>query len=656
MPILAPTSTAPVTDPRFVTPNEGQKTVGAISSVQTTVIVQEHQLAYSGYKDNIDAFLASTAIGTKLFIENTGYPVTPSAHNFPLPLPRLSISIEDTIPKELAAGILKKWEGAGMTIEQYNEGNKMNPRSFVITNPTFKAIEGAIKISKESFPKSTGTCVPKGGMSALIVYHCIELYLRTNTYPAFRQFQGDEMEVDLETRSAVAIESQLKRPLSELRSVHGKRLRYGNAVTIGKAVEDGGEGIEEGTWIRDEDEEFLQEVVNPNNTVSRACPGGRPTSEGGFSSPSQCPKLPGIAFEYFEGMLIPDAAYIRSQINRFYIRCMGKNPKDLLVKFRQAVGDFATTPQGIICAHILKGMEISLEAQGQLHLLFDRQTYLGFVVFGVKWAIQVGGMWFKPESSTSLATTLERYQTHESTVVEVVELLKSMKILAPKAKAQELSGIDIAKMLAKVSFKGEDEEEGKRKIKELENMVARLKFGTHPLSVSEGNLAKAIRMSYAGFEGEESSIHVHFPRFRHYGIFESDVGIAMSQFGPTAPSFVVPKGGTKFRIDEAFGKMTPQQAKEEKAKIGKIFIAIKPLHEAVTDMQAFLKNPGIFTTCAQRSSIYQMVSPGKEAAHRWLNALIPACMSIPASFKEVEHKEPIEEKKAMIKELTLDDF
>lgn len=315
-------NTTGITDSRFAAKGLSMQKPGPISALNTVTSPQEHQIAYDGYLNNIDAFLAATAIGEKVNCSQQSYqvPLHTIEPTFPLPLPRVVFS-----PKKMAAAAFNKIMDAikaKSTIEPIS-GIAKHPHAIVINSPTWTMLRKIIVHSQDQVPQIDGTVRIHAAIEMQKVYAVIELYLRTNTYPAFKDTNGSRGLVNAQTAYP------LKRP-GEIEERHlTKKPRYANITVTHESQDvDMDEGAEKGVWFgvrSDRDVSFnFDEAFPINEAVFFAKPSPVKDSRASWSTPKNVPALPGLIFEYFDGMNLPDSTFIRTSMSRFAIRMLGK--------------------------------------------------------------------------------------------------------------------------------------------------------------------------------------------------------------------------------------------------------------------------------------------------------------------------------------------
>jgi hypothetical protein len=251
---------------------------------------------------------------------------------------------------------------------------------------------------------------------------------------------------------------------------------------------------------------------------------------------------------------------------------------------------------------MLKGIEISLDAQAQFFAMFDGKTYLGFTIIGAKWRIRWGAKWVVPSSATELERELSQIKTHSSSLRDVVAILNHRGSMVDEKDID--TGVKLAGFLATVLWDGE-EKEVRAEQKRLETIIGRLDFGTKKVGFAYETLTEALRAMSPTVD--ISLQHVSFPSAQEYVLFKDRHAIVLSRFGYKIPSFDIYKGQEAVLVNKpelALGA-AEDTGKVALAAIKQVMVAEKPFSAAVKDFAAFMKEPKIFQFSGQRSGIHK---------------------------------------------------
>jgi hypothetical protein len=594
-----------VMDPRFSSRGFNRQRQGPISDSPYLAIALERQVAYDGYKANIDVFLAATANKETYNINIPGIEIKEEPyHAFPLGIPRTVISFRTGVPTQIIENTVNNIKKKCAVTQV--KGVKGHANCYLVERPSYAFIKFVKMYVVNYAPKSEGYAQIGEAMEAAKILHYIDLYLRTNTYPAFKSDE-DVMSIPSTTAFNIGVE---KRPAYFTETHMTKKARYSH-VTMTHVIDGKGKEKEErGAWFGKESDRDV-EYTAMDDHVFYAKPSPAKDSRASWSAPKDVPSLPGLCFPYFTGMLTHDKKSLRYIPGERFLRMFGEEPKEPFLKYRSSTGGFATSESGIIMTHILAGVDISIDTQTKLHLLFDGQTYLGFCILGAKWAIQRGGMWHLPKTSSDLQADLKSIVTHASSLSEVIDKLKSMKISCSK----DCDACDLAEALSEIKWDNiEDEEERKDTQQWFEERVGRLDFGTTATNFGADTLAEVIEEIVDESDGLIN--HVHFPPASEYHVFKKREGVALARFGYLVPSFVIEKGTNSVRVssmhaDEKVGE-------SNRKMVTKILVSLKPLSRAVKDFQTFRNTKTIFQASGERAAGYRLHTLGGDPKDRFL--------------------------------------
>jgi hypothetical protein len=537
---LAPINNSKIPNARFAQRGETALTQGQISEVNCYAKPRNTQLAYQGYKANIDMFVAATLRNETLSVHSQGADVNFFNTSLPISIGPVIISFKDDITTPTLDAVLsgiKKFSPVSQ-----NSGIAKHKFCFTIQKPTYTMLVKLEPFVKVESPRMLGVCTRVAGIEMAKVLCCVEGYLRTNQYPAFRK-EGDAMEME---DVGLGLQKRKVAKWSEESSLM-KRLRYTEGVSMTHAI--GDQTVkEDGIWIgsiSDADVEIPGEL---NQVVINAKPSKQFNLSNSVFHPRNLPKETGILFPYFDGMNLPDPKFIMSTISNLFFRTLGKDPKASVSLMRRHVGDFATTKSAVALAHLLKGVEISLDSQGQLMVLADKGTYLGFVVIGAGWDIMFGNSWFSPDDADTLQEQIRTVKTHEGSLVEVLGMLREDGIKVDEVEC----GVDLAVALSKVKFSGEEEEVRERQ-EAYEEAVNGLDFGTRPVGAAAETILEAV-MTIGDVSMSLQKQHVYFPKAAHYHYFTERAAVVWSRFGQAGPSFRIGKTGVGHPITQDMAK------------------------------------------------------------------------------------------------------
>jgi hypothetical protein len=334
-------------------------------------------------------------------------------------------------------------------------------------------------------------------------------------------------------------------------------------------------------------------------------------------------------------MLTNDKQILRLVPGKHFMRLFGVDPKPGYLQYRNKVGGFASTAAGVTMSHILCGVDMSVETQTKLHLLFDGTTYLGFCLLGAKWAVQRGQLWHYPKTSAELRADLDTIHTHDSSLAEIVSKLEDLDIMNSIE-----DGCDLAEALAKIDWKrvGDDEEQ-KDLQRWFDNRVGRLDFGTRAVNFGIDTLMAAMLDIIHTTEPLDN--HVHFPPAKDYYLFAKREAVCLARFGYLVPSFEIEKGIDPVRISSLHADKS--QGDKNRKLVSKVLIAMKPLNKAVQDFRVFRNLKRVFQGSSERAASYRLNTMGGVVKDRFLKELGEVIQKL-----ETDNSHPSSSSKAVV--------
>lgn len=396
------------------------------------------EVAYDLYRSNIDAFMHATITNKTTFAQAPAFydhmkdslqlPITESPVAFN-PAMKLSDDQAKVILSKLGMGAGMKF--VGKTLE------------YQVQYPSRKVLANIIKIHNPSFGVGRDRLTPLGLKAFIKTLSLIEAFLSTNYYPAFSALDAEipdipEMDMGVSGRYI----SAGKRKTAFYGYVDGlkrgaEELVQNNAYKKRRAMME--EKVGEGMDVEDDSDEEEDTTHNavftlPNKSlagaVTYAKPSGRPSNVN-FGPPGSVPSLPGLVFPYFPGLNNPDYTTIREVCVNHFFRLFGdtfEKCKENLKEFKMGCNGLAGTKEGMMITHMYKGIELALETQTRLYLVFDPE-YRGFVLLGAHFSVHDGSKWVEPVSAADIQVELAKMDTHKSAVNRIAEILSEVKLI-----------------------------------------------------------------------------------------------------------------------------------------------------------------------------------------------------------------------------------
>lgn len=548
------------------------------------------QLAFSGYKDAIEAFLYATAVGKKTLVSAGHFPIpTDYAPTVPLPLPQTIFRLAKAANPEQLKKLKEALESAG--IKEVSVGKGLP--SFTVTTPSFKHLSSSLPtICSPTAATVEGHAQLGGSTASLRIYQCIDLFLRVNTY-SYKRGTSDHATTSVNTSVDTLHEARVEAMYY--------RGGYDNKSKVAKTLAD----VAERKRVDDQEEEDLSPhrstTVSLLQSVYVAKPSPKPSTTS-WGAPSEVPNRGGILFPYFQGMLSADAAGLRELVTQLFFRNLGSSTVDArtaLKDLRGLLGTVASTKQGVLITHVLKGIALALETQTQLYLLFESEVYLGFTLLGEEFSIFAHGKWVDPLDASSLKDELSNIQTHRKTLEDLLRRLH----LCTSSDGDMLNFVDtdittvsdLADLLAKVKVTEEGQEE-----EDISKILARLSFKSDYLTFKPKNLAATIDLltSPDPFPRDQNFF---IPLKKWSGIASKEYK-AFASYGPRGPSFRNSRG-TEMNIPRGT-EPDPFMRRDDKGQLyyDKLIVGEKVISECLLDWENLRKKRSVKMDFVERAA------------------------------------------------------
>jgi hypothetical protein len=544
-------------------------------------IANQKQIAYSGYKDNIEAFLFSTAMKSKVTIANTSYPIP---HDYipgaPFAYPRTVFALAKSTDPEGIQRMLNGLQSEGIKVVQLGKGGQ---NAYTLEHPSFKTLSTILpNIAKPYISSLDGYSQVEHSMCILRVYQCLDLFLATNTY----SYKKDDFYGVDESKSA---------GVNQMMELRGKALFYREGYAkdskVSKVVS---ADISKNRKIDDQETrdltDHLDSVMHTSHTVLVAKPSPRDFSSS-FGPPSAVPAVGGLLFPYFPGMLNSDAKFLRDVVGHTFLRNFGSKTtdfRDAYKIFRAHFGIAAATSEGAILSHMLLGVSLALDTQTQLFVVHDGLSYLGFCLLGQEFKVFCNGVWSTPLSEQDLRAELKEIATHEGIIEMLADRLSRCVNVDGDGLVVTGEMINtpqkLISNLVKVDLRSEEKDE-----EELARLIGRLTFPGSYKSPTVDNILWAIRMLTVDKAIPlEEKLPIFIPPTGWTGVGRREFQV-LAAFGSTSISFRNAKGD-ELSIPKTSAESDPYEAKGEDGKLLREFMIIylKPIKATVMDWDALV--------------------------------------------------------------------
>jgi hypothetical protein len=257
---------------------------------------------------------------------------------------------------------------------------------------------------------------------------------------------------------------------------------------------------------------------------------------------------------------------------------------DMLESLKASWGNICRTDAGFEMAHMLRVIEISLQAQSFCEFTKNHSNqYSGAIILGGMFSIKVNGSVFVPEPSATVVQHMKDASAHESsidfilgklvysgtdTAATVKPIIRSLRDLSFAVRSRAYSALYEAEMIKKayhISFRGD---------------------GNY-LSPTSHNLT-TILTAMADPNISETTFPIHpeaiFSQDRDYRL--------LSAFGITVPDFLVP-GGKTMSLEGNFTVREDGPAGKQTRDVHKVAVVMKDLKSAYSDLLSVKKDKAI---------------------------------------------------------------
>lgn len=384
------------------------------------------------------------------------------------------------------------------------------------------------------------------------------------------------------------------------------------------------EEVEDGVYreIFDFDQVSLQMALRDAVLVAKPAP-FRPSIN--FGPPASVPNMPGILFPYFEGLLRPDYTTIHHTVGQYFLGSFG-DTKDIIEQnyrqWRRTHKTMTRTPAGMILIHVMKMVELALEAQARLFVIVDHGRYLGSCLLGARFSVIKTGEMYGVSEPDMLHNELSSLTSHDSALEELRLKLSTMELVDGEMSAvAEVppEAISTARGLVeqmRMRMKPTEEDD----IKDFKRLLSTLSFPQpfRPMGIDGILLA----LSYE----RDGVVPINEPLWLEFGlIYREDVTayFILGMFGSSAPSFVN-AAGVRFEIpsSKASDQASVVDEKTGKQRMPSILVGYKATSAAVVDFERVRKESAVFQNLQERAAPHRNVRYDGAARNRIWEALI----------------------------------
>jgi len=467
-----------------------------------------------------------------------------------------------------------------------------------LTNPSpsiaFRLVQSSIPNTIPSSDKLT----PRDFLAFSFLQQIASEFLATQTYPAWRTEEDRRDDED--------ILSQLDLQLL-IHSVKRVSLGEPSAKRIRSHDPDGDEDMS-----HSDDDEVPLEAVEINwaslrESVLVAKPSPLPF-QFNVGGPSDVPKSSGLAFPYFDRMLIPDSHTLRNIVSTFFLRCFGDSREDQRVNFRLIRASLEVIPRhrfGAELVHLFIGIKLAIETQTRLFVVIVSGDYAGFVLLGARFSVYIDSLWYDAKGPDELAADISTMSSHSFAVSRLTSILSDLELKDDSGKStgkkEQLSpdsfrtGHDLWDVLRSRVIPEKVHED-------IQDQLRLISFSRSYKEITPANIRWAIDMMTSKAKDPlPRDIPLHVPSALTQ--LDDRVLLVLCTFGPDSFSFQN-MSGSKFALTPLSRSKDPNEDMNESGK-GKVMpvviVAVKGVLTAAADMRKTMKDKAITMDLKERA-------------------------------------------------------
>jgi hypothetical protein len=602
------------TVPLFTIKNLPNLAPSTLTSLNIAGVPLEKQVAFSQYADNIASFLYANS--SKKVVKVTGQPLGRLSINVTLPLtpPPVQFILQRELDFEKAEKFVS---GLGPGASKSKQGKTVVYHAPALSSAMYANIS---KVSSTHYNCGRNAVTPTGIIAYEILSTALAQFLKVHTYSAFTTPPSDPI-----TSIEGILESNVM--AYEPHSTKGKKGPNFDPVEYSRelsAIAD--KNHDEGMDMGDDEPTRIQEMRKPSGMIStdgvdvifKAKPSV--VRDANIGSSNSVPKLPGLVFPYFHGLIQPDHAVLNQFILKHLFQLLGKTQgecQQLYIDIRRGVSSLATTDIGMVLSHIVLSVELALQTQARVFLIIHSNTYHGFVLLGTRFAIFDSTRWLCPLENDDLLDDLADMDPHESAVRTLVEKFGEMTaedkyngvVVSSETFGSPNNLVDVIKSIKLDKLVDDDE-------RTLDNAFRALNY------MGKGYLQQNPQIVAEILETFFSDATIELDRPTYFPSIRTDVKsrefALLSRFGPDAPSLWNERGAL-FKCE---AKEQSETSVGGKRKVGsldtygnmpvRLLVTPKPLATAVKDLVKVVDQGGVKMDLKERAGKFKNMSVESE--------------------------------------------
>lgn len=369
--------------------------------------------------DVILTALVATYTNTVLPTTRQGYFLSlPWKECIPIPAPPICVRFS----KELSAEEAEKLKSYGASVIS-QKGSKTEMYSFGSEAVVPELISFLMRHSKkvEDYNPTPNGAINLGSFSQFLrVLGILTMFLKTQSYPAFSQIPIGEEDFG----RFMEVEGLLKRTVEYQGGRPVKRIRL-----------DGNHAQEEEGDDDDEMEDIVENysIGSGDSSVPKAKPSTPPSVL--YGGHSDLPSLPGLSFQYFQGMLASDQNYVADVIREYFLLSLGDGASNIIAAHKRvkgALGSISFSETGQILQHLFCGVQLAIQGQARLFPFLREGRYHGFALLGAGFRVSIDGYERVPQTNQELLKTVALMDEHRVALAEIMLKLAKMKLVETK--------------------------------------------------------------------------------------------------------------------------------------------------------------------------------------------------------------------------------
>jgi len=511
-------------------------------------------------------------------------------------------------------------------------------------------LPNVITISNDFFNAGRNSVNPRGLRAWNFISNVVSEFLKVHSYPAFRIEDPESLTAFEQLIGGESDGKYYPRTWTTKNEKGEEKAGQRDMVPASRtAVEEEKRKRDRSDAMTDDDDEDMPARKRAETATGFTQSSGRDTVVkarpakhivDNIGSPANVPKMPGLVFPYFHGLIQPDNAMINSTVLRRFYPLLGRTHEECqktYVEIRHGINTLSSTSRGMELAHILLGIDLALDTQTRVFLIIEKNQYSGFALLGARFAIFANTRWYAPDTEEEIEDAIRRMDPHESAVDDMTKKLKELTSLDKFTGSTDRSIFEepwrLAEELAKLKFEDISGEE----TRELDRCIRSLNYMGSGYLASNPQVIADVLATLASSKDITLDRPTYLPSVK--APFTNRNFKALSRFGPEAPSFWNDRGveipcrpteksvagiGGKRKIGapDVFGNMP-----------GKLLITPKPLLVAVRDMDSVVSKGRVKMDVGERAGRYRNVCVEAEESRKAIwTGLVSLC--------DVETKKP----------------